>query len=277
MPYCPKYTITDKIIRSLAAIDDARECLERATLDETWLRHTSEQALLLEAYHSTHIEGSQLTVAQSTALWSGQKIDANKDDVQEFLNYKNAFRLMIDFLESKYPLTECLLREIHKHLVSGVREDKACPGEWRIIQNCVANSVTGEIVYLPPLPSDVPNLMRELVQWINQASDLHPAILSGIAQHQFVWIHPFIDGNGRTSRILSMLLLYKNGYDFKKLFTLSEFYDKNSKNFYLALRSVENNNLDLTCWLEYFTEGLATQLSNIMKFKENAIHFSGNT
>ena len=87
MPYSPKYTITDKIIRSLAAIDDARECLERATLDETWLRHTSEQALLLEAYHSTHIEGSQLTLAQSTALWSGQKIDANKDDVQEFLNF----------------------------------------------------------------------------------------------------------------------------------------------------------------------------------------------
>lgn len=76
------------------------------------------------------------------------------------------------------------------------------------------NSVTGDIIYTPPPPGDVPHLMYELVQWLNQSSDVHAVLAAGIAQFQLVHIHPFLDGNGRTSRLLSTLVLYKAGYDF---------------------------------------------------------------
>ena len=73
---------------------------------------------------------------------------------------------------------------------------------------------------------DVPALMQELVAWLRQEAEVHPALVAGIAQFQLVHIHPFLDGNGRTSRLLSTLCLYRAGYDFKRLFTLSEYYDR---------------------------------------------------
>lgn len=123
-------------------------------------------------------------------------------------------------------ITEGLVREIHKRLVAGVRGGAAARGEYRIIQNFVVNSTTGETAYTPPPAHDVPIMMAELVDWLNQEKEVHPVLVSGISQFQFVHIHPFLDGNGRTSRLLSTLCLYRAGYDFKRLFTISAYYDQ---------------------------------------------------
>jgi Fic family protein len=88
-------------------------------------------------------------------------------------------------------------------------------------------------------------------------------LVSGVAQFQLVHIHPFVDGNGRTSRLLSTLCLYRAGYDFKRLFTISEYYDRDRTVFYTALQSVRQSDMDLTEWLEYFVTGLATQLEEV--------------
>ena len=99
------------------------------------------------------------------------------------------------------------------------------------LQNYVGNTVTKEIIYMPPKPEKVPALMKDFVKWINQESDIHPVIKSGIIQFQLVHIHPFVDGNGRTSRLLCAFYLYKSDYNFKKLFSISEYYDKKQKKF----------------------------------------------
>jgi Fic family protein len=96
-------------------------------------------------------------------------------------------------------------------------------------------------------------------------------LMAGIAQFQFVHIHPFIDGNGRTARLLSTLILYKTGYDFKRLFTISEYYDKNRPGYYEAIQSVRNNRMDMTAWLEYFVEGLRSQMAEIQAKGEGLI------
>ena len=94
---------------------------------------------------------------------------------------------------------------------------------------------------------------------------------SGIAQFQLVHIHPFVDGNGRTSRLLSTLYLYRAGYDFKRLFTISEFYDRDRTSFYTALQGVREADMDLTGWLEYFVTGLDTQLAEVTERGKLAI------
>jgi Fic family protein len=147
--------------------------------------------------------------------------------------------------------------------VQGVRGGAGDPGEYRTVQNFVANSVTREIVYTPPSPVDVPPLMRELVEWLRDEAAIHPVLVAGIAQFQLVHIHPFLDGNGRTSRLLSTLWLYRSGYDFKRLFTISEYYDRDRPAFYRAIQSVRKNGMDLTEWLEFFVGGLATQLAEV--------------
>ena len=84
-----------------------------------------------------------------------------------------------------------------------------------------------------------------------------------MAQHRFVDIHPFLDGNGRTARVLCTLILYHKGYDFKKLFSLSEFYDKNRREYYDAIQSVREMGVDMTVWLEYFVRGLKNQMLEV--------------
>jgi Fic family protein len=260
----PRFTITHAMTLGLAQIERARGFLEAAQLSESWVRQMSERALLLEAHHTTHIEGTRLTLAEAEQLLAGQPVpQADADDVRELLNYRDAFNLVSDYLDSGAPIGEGLIREIHKRLVSGVRGDRAQPGQYRRAQNYVVNSLTGEIIYTPPPPGDVPDLMHDLVAWLNQPGDVHAVLVSGVAQFQLVHIHPFLDGNGRTSRLLSTLCLYYAGYDFKRLFTLSEYYDRNRPDFYAALQSVREHDMDLTGWLEYFVAGLATQLAEV--------------
>jgi Fic family protein len=268
----PRFTISNSITAGLTAIERARGFLEAATLSEEWMRRMSQRALLLEAHHTTHIEGTHLTVKQAERLWSGEKVaEARPDDVRELLNYRQAFNLVSEYLHGGEPVTEGLIREIHKRLVEGVRGGSGAPGAYRTIQNFVANSGTGEIVYTPPPPFDVPSLMQELVGWLREETAIHPVLVAGIAQFQLVHIHPFVDGNGRTSRLLSTLCLYRSGYDFKRLFTISEFYDRDRSRFYRALQSVREHDMDLTGWLEFFVEGLATQLAEVKERGEIAI------
>ena len=163
------------------AIERAWGFLEAAQLSEGWVRQMSERALLLEAHHTTHIEGTHLTLAEAEQLLAGQPVpQADADDVRELLNYRDAFNLVSDYLDSGAPITEGLVREIHKRLVRGVRGDRAQPGQYRLVQNYVANSITGAIIYTPPPPGDVPALMRDLVEWLNNPAKCIPCWLAAL-------------------------------------------------------------------------------------------------
>jgi len=268
----PIFTITNRITAGLTRIERARGFLEAATLSEAWVREMARRALILEAHHTTHIEGTRLTLEQAERLLEGIPVpEADPDDVRELLNYRKAFEFVSEYLEDDGPITEGLVREIHKRLVEGVRGGTAAPGEYRKIQNYVVNSVTGETVYTPPPAYDVPIMMAALVDWLNREQEVHPVLVSGISQYQFVHVHPFLDGNGRTSRLLSTLCLYRAGYDFKRLFTISEYYDRNRPSFYRAIQSVRESGMDMTGWLEYFVEGLTTQLAEVRERGELAI------
>jgi Fic family protein len=99
--FSPRFTITNAITAGLTAVERARGFLEAVTLSDKWVRRMSQRALLLEAHHTTHIEGTQLTIDQAERLWAGKKVDeAQPDDVRELLNYRQAFNLVSEYLES---------------------------------------------------------------------------------------------------------------------------------------------------------------------------------
>ena len=272
MSFEPRFTVTNATTADLTRVERARGFLEAATLSEDWIRRMGERALILEAHHTTHIEGTRLTLAESEQLLGGETVsDADPDDTRELLNYRDAFGFVSAWLGGGAPITEGLVREIHKRLVEGVRGGSAGPGAYRTIQNHVVNSATGVVVYTPPPAYEVPVLMQELTDWLNRESDVHPVLVGGIAQFQLVHIHPFLDGNGRASRLLSTLCLYRAGYDFKRLFTISEYYDRDRTTFYQAIQGVRERDMDLTGWLEFFTAGLATQLDEVKARGERTI------
>jgi Fic family protein len=268
----PLFTITNAIASAITKIERARGFLDAARLSADWITEMQARALVLEAHYTTHIEGTHLTLEQSERLLAGQPVpEADPNDARELLNYREAFDLVAGYLGSGRPITEGLIREIHRRLVRGVRGDAAAPGEYRKVQNYVVNSATGETVYTPPPAHEVPHMMSDLAAWLGQEQEASAVLVAGIAQFQLVHIHPFIDGNGRTARLLSTLCLYRSGYDFKRLFTISEYYDRDRVAYYRAIQSVRERGMDLTGWLEYFTKGLATQMREIQERGERVI------
>jgi Fic family protein len=133
--------------------------------------------------------------------------------------------------------------------------------------------LTGEVFFRPPSNEDVPKLMKALITWLNssEAQALDPVIEAGISHYEFVRIHPFIDGNGRTARVLATLILYLRGFDAKQFFCLDDYYDSDRPSYYRALQSVNQKNLDLTAWLEYFAEGVKVSIAAV---KESTIRLS---
>jgi len=272
MSFSPKFTITNRMTAAITHIERARGFLEAAQLSVDWVREMGDRALILEAHYTTHIEGTQLTLDQAERLWKGEAVpEADPDDARELLNYRSAFEFVSECLDSGDPITEGMIREIHHKLVEGVRGGSAAPGEYRRIQNYVVNASTRQVIYTPPIAVEVPVMISELVKWLNGELDIHPVLVSGIAQFQLVHIHPFLDGNGRTSRLLSTLCLYKAGYDFKRLFTISEYYDRDRPTFYKSIQSVRDNGMDMTGWLDYFITGLETQMIEVRGRGEQVI------
>lgn len=133
------------------------------------------------------------------------------------------------------------------------------------------NTQSKKVIYTPPSPGKVPGLMKEFIYWLQVEKTIPSILIAGIAQFQMLHIHPFLDGNGRSARLLSTLYLYSTGYDFKRLFTISEYYDRNRQEYYRKIQKVRDNEMDMTSWLEYFAEGLATQMAEIQHVGENTI------
>ena len=136
------------------------------------------------------------------------------------------------------------------------------PGDCGAYRNCyvvVANRLTGQVLFRPPKNDDVPGLIKDLIELINlgEAKELDPIIEAGISHYEFVRIHPFVDGNGRTARVLATLILFLRGFDAKQFFCLDDYYDSDRQTYYRALQSVDQDTLDLTNWLEYFVEGVS--------------------
>src|SRR5204863_7457104 len=141
-------------------------------------------------------------------------------------------------------------------------------------QNAIRDGRTRSIVYMPPEAKDVPQLIREMVAWIrnSELKELPCPIRAAVAHYQFATIHPYYDGNGRTARLLTTLILHLGGYDLKGLYSLEEYYAKKLSDYYAALTVGPSHNYylgraesDITGWVEYFCAGMAESFENVKK------------
>lgn len=259
--YSPTFSITNKLLKTIGTIEAAKEVIENAPLVPAWEAKFREEALVRTVHHGTHIEGNGLNFTEAGQVLAGGKIVGRDRDIQEVLNYRNVLK----FIESydKNEVTEETLKHIHELTVFHILPDETI-GNYRKQQVVVKNSATGEITFRPPPAVEVPFLMTSFLAWLNNpVADIHPIIKAGATHYEIVRIHPFLDGNGRVARAAATLVLFKNGYDIKRFFSLEEYYDREPIHYYEALQSVGKLEGNLTGWLEYFTEGLAIELTRI--------------
>ncbi|MDP3941828.1 MAG: Fic family protein [bacterium] len=275
--YSPKFSRSNKILKNIGTIEAAREVIDRAPLLPYYEKKFQEDAMVRSVHHGTHIEGNELNLSQAEKVMMGEQVVARERDVQEIINYRRAMERIEneDNPHIRKTLSEPLIKELHAITVHRLLEPERA-GNYRKTQVVIKNSQTGQITFRPPLAISVPYLMSDLVQFVNASTDqdIHPVLKSGIVHYEFVRVHPFLDGNGRVARCLATFILFQEGYDIRKFFSLEEYFDMDAARYYEALQSVEKQEGDLSTWLEYYTEGLAIELSKI-KAKVERISVDG--
>lgn len=260
----PNYIITNKLLTYITEIEKAKEVIENAPLVPFWERQFREEKALRQIHHSTKLEGNMLSFEEVGKVLAGEKVIAKRREVQEVINYRSVTEYIEEFHSRGGQVSESVLMSIHKLLVKNILPDEWA-GKYRQANVVIEASDTKEVTHRAPDYIDVPRLMAELFDWLLsvEGTDLHPVLKSGIFHVHFARIHPFIEANGRTARAVSTLLLYLEGYDIKRFFSLDEYYDQDPLGYYLALQSVDKNNGDISFWLEFFAEGLAVELSRV--------------
>ena len=263
----PKYKYTDNMIGLLTRIAVAREVILSAPLIPRWEISLRRDAIIRSAHSSTSIEGNNLSLEQVSELAAGRKIMAKRKDKEEVLNYIHVLD-KLDSLTQKGEITEAVIKNIQKMLTVNTIEDPQDCGAYRSERNkyvVVGNRLTGEISFRPPANKELPALMQDYVQWLNsdKARKLDHVVMAGVAHYEFVRIHPFVDGNGRTARVIAALILRTRGFDTKQFFCLDDYYDMDRSEYYKALRTVNPQRRDVTLWLEYFVEGVAVSIDAV--------------
>ena len=265
----PKYTLTDSIVAMLTSIAEVKSVIEHARIlpkNELKLRR---QALVRSVHNSTAIEGNQLNAYEVEALVGKKKIDAPDRDIFEVQNYLNALKYIEKIVQEKRIITEKILLKIHK-LVTHKTLPKEQSGHYRKSPVYVVRRRLGmptEVIYTGPDAEKVPTLCENLISWISKSEEeINPVIVAGIVHQEIAAIHPFADGNGRTARAMATLILYKRGYDFRKLFALEDYYNRDRQDYYKAInigKTYSERKVDFTLWLEYFTLGFKEEIDDV--------------
>ncbi len=267
--YSPKYVISNKILKNIGAIEASKEVIESAPLVPTFQKQFQTDAVIKTVHHGTHIEGNDLTYLQTKKILEGQEVYGRPRDIQEVINYRNVITLSDELAFKRGGYEPDMLKEIHKLTVEKIVSAEKV-GVFRTSQVVIKDEVTGEVVFSPPPFVEVPYLLDDFFTWLNssEALEIHPILKAGITHYILVAIHPFVEGNGRVSRAFATLILIRDGYDIKKFFSLEEHFDSDPSSYYEAFSNVDKQSKnigarDLTAWLEYFTQAVASELSQI--------------
>lgn len=277
--YTPRYSITNKILKHVGIIEACREVVDHAPLLPYYEKEFRKDALVRTVHHGTHIEGNELNLTQAEQAMFGQEVMARERDIQEVINYREVIEYIEKIKDEKSKMRdeidEEFIQTLHRMIVEKILARERA-GVYRTTQVVVRNSMTGEVTFTPPVALAVPYQARELIDFINKigVEEVHPVLKSGVVHYELVRIHPFVDGNGRVARVLSTFILFQSGYDIRRFFSLEEYFDNDAAAYYASLQSVEKNDGDLTAWLEYFTQGLAIELTKI-KEKVEKISIDG--
>ncbi len=269
----PKYAITTTILSRIAEIAEIKAAVERSRvlpLNEAQLRR---QAILRMAHTSTSIEGNKLAQFEVGKVFEGKSVRAPQKDIAEVENYLNALKFLDELSKSKKDLTMEEILQMHKTIINGL-VDKEKVGKIRPSDIYILDDLGGGKEMLrfkgPPAPK-VNKLLIDLLEWLKKAKDdgIHPIIVASIFHLEFVSIHPFTDGNGRATRLLTQLVLYRLGWDFRKILVLEDYYNQDRLAYYNALHSDEDKEYiqgrEFTYWMEYFTTGFLVEARKVLE------------
>ena len=269
----PKYTVNSKILANITEIVEIKAAVERSRvlpLNEAQLRR---QAILRMAHTSTSIEGNKLAQFEVGKVIEGKSVRASQKDILEVENYYKALKLLDELSKSKKPITVEEVLRLHKTVINGLVEQekigKFRPGDVYVLDDLGDGR---EMLRFKAPPAKVVSAMiSELLNYLktSKAEGVHPVIRAAIIHLEFVSVHPFTDGNGRVARLLTQLQLYRDGWDFRKILVLEDYYNRDRMSYYNAENQAQGKtyrkDMNFTTWLEYFTNGFLIEARKAME------------
>jgi len=274
--FIPKYTVTNKLLGNIKRIAEIVTELNSRSFSKVVLMEMQRRAREISAFSSTSIEGNPLPLTDVKKILKN-KPEHIRDSEKEVLNYNKAL-IELDKLIKKGDISFNLdlLWQTQKTITLELIEKHRC-GKIRQEAVFVNDPKTRQTVYLPPDHEEMISLLKELFHFLKKNSkEIDPLILAGIFHKQFVIIHPFIDGNGRTARLITKVLLAKMGLNTFNLFSFENYYNQNVTKYFKKVGESGNyyelkNKIDFTSWLEYFTDGIIDELLRVKKDLEKEI------
>lgn len=266
----PKYKISNRLLENIKRIAALTAALNSGSFPRVVLVELERAAREISSYSSTSIEGNPLPLTEVKKILKNRP-ERLRDTEKEVINYNRALESLNRSLgREKTCLNLGLLQIIQKQITSGLLDKSRC-GQVRIEPVFVNNPLTRKTIYWPPDHLDVKPLLNDLFAFINQnRGQIDPIILAGLFHKQLVVIHPFIDGNGRTARLATKVILAKMGIDTFNLFSFENYYNRNISKYFEQVGVLGNyyaikNRIDFTAWLEYFTDGIIDELLRVQK------------
>ncbi len=262
----PRYTITPKLLRAIKDITVLVHELNRQVIPEVVLMHRQTEARSISTYASTSIEGNPLPLTDVKRLLKNQPAHLRHSE-REVINYNDALSALDE--QRELILDGALLLRIHAGVMDGLLPAHQT-GRFRQEPVVIREPRSGDIIFLPPDHQDVPALIEELVAFVRENQGLDPLLMAGLFHKQLVIIHPFMDGNGRTTRLATSHLLNGLGLRLMGLFSFENYYNRNVSRYFQMVGASGNyydlaNELDFTPWLEYFAEGILDELQRVGK------------
>jgi Fic family protein len=275
--FTPHFRLTGTTTKALMAVEADRQIVGTLPLSAPLLDSLRRSARLLSTHLSTQIEGNKLTPSQVKAVVEGEgNFPGRERDEAEVRHYFAALEFTERLGRAPGPLTQKEIRTIHGLVMTG--KPKATP--YRDGQNVIRDARTGRTVYMSPEAKDVSALMKDLVRWVNAefaTGELPAPVVAALAHYQFATIHPYFDGNGRTARLLTTLLLHRSGYGLHGIYSLEEYYARNLDGYYAGLSAGTSHNYyfgraeaDVTPFVTYFCVGMADAFATVRSRAEDA-------
>jgi len=257
--FTPKFSFTPQLVNNLTSIERLYGQLISEKLIPSLSLKLSQENAILATHYSTSIEGNPLTPKEVTNVILGDSIPTNKSEL-EVKNYFNALNHISVAARNQEPFTNKLVLKLHSLVMQKIEAKK--PGIFRDGKVIVGHrGFHGLVVkHDPPYhtSAEIEHALLELFSYLRQPSQISPLIVAGILHHQVAYIHPFYDGNGRVTRLLTAYYLLLHNYEVTKYFILDDYYDIDRLEYSDKLHSADNG--DKTEWLEYFLEGISHSL-----------------
>lgn len=224
-----------------------------------------------EAVLSSQIEGTQSSLSDLLLFENDEIPSVGIDDVREVSNYTAAMRYGLDRLQTGFPLSLRLIREIHGILMQNSRGGDKTPGEFRRSQNWIGGNRPGDARFVPPPPHALMASLDNLEKFLHAQNSVPLLLKAGLSHAQFETIHPFLDGNGRIGRLLITFLLCAEGALKQPLLYLSLYLKENREEYYESLQRIRNDG-DWEGWLKFYLRGVESVAIQATSTAQNIVH-----